>query len=268
MLVLYTDALPAEGHKSIDARGFRKRRISTLEPVTTRDYGTDTRFHDTWSKLAVFSLYDYDRIVLLDSDMLVLQNMDELMDLELDAPGIGGQGNRVFAAAHACVCNPMKKPHYPKTWVPESCAFTDQHSKPDLAQTEAASNTRSLGMPNSGTVVVNPSKGIYERILQQLDDADAVKSYAFPDQALLGDVFYGRWVPLPYVYSALKRLRMKDVHAAIWRDDRVKVVHYILSPKPWSERPEDAKNEISQWWHNMNKKRLMSEKQGGLQNGI
>jgi hypothetical protein len=22
----------------------------------------------------------------------------------------------VFAASHACVCNPLKKPHYPKDW--------------------------------------------------------------------------------------------------------------------------------------------------------
>lgn len=55
-------------------------------------------------------------MVLLDSDMLVLQNLDELMDIELDAPELGGTGVRVFAASHACVCNPLKKPHYPKNW--------------------------------------------------------------------------------------------------------------------------------------------------------
>ena len=50
-------------------------------------------------------------MVQLDSDMLVLQNMDELMDIPLDI-----EGNRVFAASHACVCNPTKKPHYPADW--------------------------------------------------------------------------------------------------------------------------------------------------------
>ncbi len=52
----------------------------------------------------------------LDSDMMVMRNMDELMDIELDAPDSEGKGNRVFAASHACVCNPKKKPHYPKDW--------------------------------------------------------------------------------------------------------------------------------------------------------
>lgn len=64
-------------------------------------------------------------MVLLDSDMLVLQNMDELMEkIELDDPndileeGKGGKGggDRVFAAAHACVCNPLKRAHYPVDW--------------------------------------------------------------------------------------------------------------------------------------------------------
>jgi len=66
--------------------------------------------------LAPFSLEEYDRVVQLDSDMLVMHNMDELMDLELDPPGNDGTGQKVFAASHACVCNPLKRSHYPKNW--------------------------------------------------------------------------------------------------------------------------------------------------------
>ncbi|KAI9720529.1 MAG: hypothetical protein M1828_005613 [Chrysothrix sp. TS-e1954] len=267
LLVLYTSSLPAAGHAAIDARKLPKRHIPTLQPITTRSYGTDTRFHDTWSKLAVFNLLEYERVVLLDSDMLVRRNLDELMDIPLDAPGLGGTGERVFAAAHACVCNPMRKPHYPSDWRPENCAFSDQHRDPEAAQRDAASNRRSLGMPNSGTVVLNPSRGIYERILRQLDDREAVESYAFPDQALLGDVFYGRWVSLPYVYNALKTLRMEGVHSQIWRDEEVRVVHYILSPKPWNEK-EGEGGEVAAWWHEANRSRLESEKKNGIDDGI
>lgn len=54
--------------------------------------------------------------------------MDELMEIPLDGDanehedgeedehdGLGS-GRRVFAASHACACNPMKKAHYPAHW--------------------------------------------------------------------------------------------------------------------------------------------------------
>jgi alpha-N-acetylglucosamine transferase len=85
----------------------------------SKDYTNDVRFYDCWSKLTPFSLVEYDRVVQLDSDMVALQNMDELMDLELDAPELAGTGDRVFAASHACVCNPLQKAHYPKDWYEE-----------------------------------------------------------------------------------------------------------------------------------------------------
>jgi len=62
-------------------------------------------------------------VVQLDSDMLVLKNMDELMDIELDGPEKGGKGDRVFAASHACVCNPLKRAHYPKDWYLDPSLF-------------------------------------------------------------------------------------------------------------------------------------------------
>jgi hypothetical protein len=116
LIALYTDAFPAEGLAALDARGIAKKRVEYLLPSVHKDYTNDPRFYDCWTKLTPFSLTEYDRVVQLDSDMLPLQDMDELMDIELDAPELGGKGNRVFAASHACACNPLKKPHYPKDW--------------------------------------------------------------------------------------------------------------------------------------------------------
>lgn len=116
LVALYTDAFPPEGHAALEARGIPKQRIEYLLPKVNVDYSNDPRFYDCWSKLAPFSLVEYDRVVQLDSDMLVLQNMDELMEMELDGPELKGKGKKVFAAGHACVCNPLKKSHYPKNW--------------------------------------------------------------------------------------------------------------------------------------------------------
>lgn len=116
LVALYTDQFPKEGHEALDVRGIPKKRIEYVLPVKGRDYSNDPRFYDCWSKLAPFGLVQFDRVVQLDSDMIVLQNMDELMDLPLDDPALAGRGSRVFAASHACVCNPLQKAHYPKNW--------------------------------------------------------------------------------------------------------------------------------------------------------
>jgi alpha-N-acetylglucosamine transferase len=115
-VALYTDSFPEEGRRALDVRGIPKQRVEYLLPSLHKDYSNDPRFYDCWSKLTPFSLVQYDRIVQLDADTLVLKNMDELMELELDGPEQEGKGSRVFAASHTCVCNPLKKPHYPENW--------------------------------------------------------------------------------------------------------------------------------------------------------
>jgi alpha-N-acetylglucosamine transferase len=263
-IALYTDAFPTEGHAALDARGIQKQRVEYLLPSMSKDYSNDPRFYDCWSKLTPFSLTRYERVVQLDSDMLVLQNMDELMDLELDSPDLKGQGNRVFAASHACVCNHLKKPHYPKNWVPEVCAFTSQHGDPDLAQIQGAPADTGLGMPNGGLQVVNPSKDVYDLILAQLN-TKSVANYDFADQSLLSDVFFGRWVALPYIYNALKTMRWPDMHHnQIWRDDQVKNVHYILAPKPWDTSDASTEDTIK-WWKTINAQRKEDEKAKGVE---
>lgn len=205
--------------------------------------------------------------------MLVRRNMDELMDLELDPLSRSETGDetsskRVFAASHACVCNPLKKSHYPSNWVPEFCAFTSQHSDPDAAQTVGADPTVGPhACLNSGLLVVNPSAKLYAQILEHME-SDAAANMNFPDQDLLADLYRGRWLALPYIYNALKTLRWSGVHDTIWRDDQVKNVHYIFSPKPWNEVTADGEwtgtEESHKWWVDSNSERQASERERGI----
>ena len=121
-------------------------------------------------------------------------------------------------------------------------------------------------MPNGGLQVVNPSKALYNLILERMTTDTAVESYEFADQSLLGDLFYGRWVAVPYTYNALKTLRA--IHAPIWRDNEVKNIHYILSPKPWDEKPGEESEETHKWWTNVNLERLAEEKKAGIEDGF
>lgn len=130
----HTAAFPASGLDVLAARSIPTRLVPPIYPSHSRVYDQDPRFQETWTKLGVFGLWgeegEFERVVLLDGDMLVCRGVDELMGVELDYPGdqglhntdadgLGsgsGLGSRVFAACHACACNPLKKPHYPSTW--------------------------------------------------------------------------------------------------------------------------------------------------------
>lgn len=152
--------------------------------------------------------------------------------------------------------------------IPEHCAFTSQHSTPEEAQTVGADPAVGpLGFMNGGLQVVNPSEDVYNLILDQMA-SESIADMEFADQSLLSDLFKGRWVPLPYIYNALKTLRWEGVHKEIWRDDKVKNVHYILAPKPWDEVDEEGRNvskdESHAWWVDCNRERLEKEKAEGI----
>ena len=150
--------------------------------------------------------------------------------------------------------------------IPENCAYTSQHDHPDAAQTQGPSPTSGLGIPNGGLQVVNPSKVLYNLIQERMASDTAVMNYEFADQSLLSDLFAGRWVALPYTYNALKTSR--ETHAPIWRDDEVKNMHFLLSPKPWDEKLGEESNATHKWWIEANTERLREEQQRGIDDGF
>lgn len=123
-------------------------------------------------------------------------------------------------------------------------------------------------MPNGGLQVVNPSSEVFDLMTKQMASGEAVQHYDFADQSLLSDLFGGRWVALPYIYNALKTMAWENVHDAIWRDDEIKNIHYLLSPKPWDEKPGEEKYVTHKWWWTYNTERLAEEKKGGIGDGF
>ncbi|KAI0651700.1 glycosyltransferase family 8 protein [Trametes meyenii] len=245
LVVMATPALPAEVRDVVMRRGIGIKDVDPLYPKEGEHELAlhDARFAETWTKLRVFELVEYDRLVVLDADMVVRRNLDELMDLELETDWI--------AAAHVCACNPRKLPHYPKDWTRENCAHTAV-SHPE-ALTSPAQITESSPRPytllNSGVVVLHPSTEVFERIRHFVETSPQVREFSFPDQDLLAAFFKGRWRPLPWCYNALKTLRI--VHPEEWRDDEVRCVHYIFNDKPWKARPGAGGPEyevVNQWW--------------------
>ncbi|SGY79685.1 BQ5605_C008g05198 [Microbotryum silenes-dioicae] len=249
LVVFATPSLPQPARDVLRARSIEVHDIEYLEPKDKTELNEhDHRFADTWTKLGVFGLTQYERIVLLDSDMLVTANMDELMTMPLEPDQI--------AAAHACTCNPRRLAHYPAEWTPENCAHTLARHTDPLPADRFTKPTHQL--LNSGLVVLTPTPMNFAKILDTLSIDPIIKTFKFPDQDLLAYVFKGKFVPLSYRYNALKTLR--DCHQTMWRDDDVKNVHYILD-KPWAKRvqKEDPNEKTHRWWWEFYEKEVLAK---------
>ncbi|KAH7931120.1 glycosyltransferase family 8 protein [Leucogyrophana mollusca] len=247
LLVMVTPSLPQEAKDVLNRKGISMKEVSSLQPPEGLHNlsSHDARFTDTWTKLRSFGLAEYDRIVLLDADMIVMRNMDELMDLDLPKNWI--------AAAHVCACNPRKLKHYPPDWVPANCAYTPLEHPSCLTSPPVIteSSPRPYTQLNSGLVVLDPSKELGEAVVNHLFTSPSVSTWSFPDQDLLSDLFKGKWKPLPWCYNALKTLMV--IHKPLWRDEEIRCLHYILADKPWQARvgPEGTGGDYDKshrWW--------------------
>ena len=123
-----------------------------------------------------------------------------------------------------------------------------------------------------------PSTDTYNLILSSLEGENTA-SFDFADQSILSDLFPNRWVALPYIYNALKTLRWQNVHHWIWRDEEVKNIHYLLTPKPWDETEEfkktpwdgekrQGRDPANEWWWDVSRRRWEEEKGRGIDDGF
>lgn len=262
-VVAVTDTLPQDAQETLKRFGIELVTVDLLIlPASRFDPSkTEARFTDIWTKVRVFALEQFEKVVFLDSDMIVRRNMDEIFDLPITS-------NQV-AAVHACACNPRKIPHYPKDWVPENCGYS-QANYPDCLSTQPLQPNTPVPRPyhllNSGMFLCRPSVELFNRMKKMLDTSPLVHTWKFCDQDLIGTFFGGggeapegwgeitkeelgdQWMPLPYYYNALKTLRY--IHSSFWKDDEIRAIHYILSDKPWFDRPTDdpSYEEPKRWW--------------------
>ncbi|TEB39260.1 nucleotide-diphospho-sugar transferase [Coprinellus micaceus] len=229
LVVMVTHTLPLDARDLLRKVDIRMIEAEPVRPAFEHYLATsDFRFADTWTKLRGFELVEFDRIVLLDCDMVVRRNMDDLFTLALSRDEI--------AAVHVCACNPYDIKHYPKDWIPQNCAHSAT-STPTSPPPKVAEEPRPCQQLNSGTLVVQPSHQLFQTVCRVLQDETAVRTFTFPDQDLLATAFHGKWIPLP-CYGT---------------EEEVRCIHYILADKPWRARtpPRQEFVKTHGWWWDM-----------------
>jgi len=223
LVVMVTDDIDGPSRRVLEDDGCLLRPVEPLRPPSNlQDSYANARFAEVWTKLAAWQLTEFERVVFLDADMLVTQNMDELFSLEL-APG-------TIAACHACRCNPNR--------IYTHCTGLDHTTEPESVDDYL----------NGGFLVLTPDQTVYAALLQRMAEVDDLERYPFAEQDLLNEHYHQRWQPLPYVYNALKTLAFQ--HPSLWDASDVKNIHYIID-KPWQKAldPEDRYYPVNKlWW--------------------
>lgn len=255
LVVLYTSTLnqPSKDALALEASATNlvPREVDALLPLGEVSLIAE-RFADTWTKLRVFELLEYDEVCYLDADITINnRNADALFDdwapPPADAPPTragAGPARDWLSAVHACVCNLDHDGWAPKSWGPNVCPFT--HVSHPGALTSPSPITRDsppeYDLLNGGLFLFRPSKALWDDMLHWFERwgrDGTLKAFMFPDQDFLAEYFKGRWAPMPWQFDALKTWRYW--HPNLWRDDEVVVLHYIVD-KPWVKKVgEDGK---------------------------
>ncbi|QKJ87716.1 glycosyltransferase family 8 protein [Paramixta manurensis] len=231
LVVMVTEEIAPAECQRLREQGCLIRAVMPLNPGNqSAEHYVAERFTDVWTKLRSWELTEFERVVFLDADMLVMQNMDELLEMPLPEQGI--------AACHACRCNPNHIANYPRSWTPENCAYSWQERNQPTPD-------RLDNYLNSGLLVLTPDEQVFQQLEAAIAAITDLSAYPFPEQDLLNEFFAKRWTPLPWIYNALKTLAFQ--HPKLWRLEEAKNIHYILD-KPWTRDWRQPENERDNYY--------------------
>jgi alpha-N-acetylglucosamine transferase len=234
LVVLYTSNLPKDARRVLELEAPKCNMIlrecdHLLPPKNIKMTLIAERFADTWTKLRVFELFEYDAVCYLDADMAVLDNMDLVFQCEEQLP------DDWIAANHVCVCNLDSDSWAPEDWKAENCAYTPLSHPTALKEPlqPTATSPSPHKLLNGGMFIFHPSEGLWDRMLDVFNTTPLLSDFMFPDQDFLAFFFENKWYALGWQYNAIKTMRYW--HPKIWRDEEVICLHYIVD-KPWAKR--------------------------------
>ncbi|CAG9460727.1 unnamed protein product [Pedinophyceae sp. YPF-701] len=217
LLVLHTDTLSDAAVRQLEQEGCKMVRVDRYLPadMDPSQYKLSL-YAECWTKLRLWDLEQYSRIVYLDADMAVTRNIDELFDLP---PG--------FYAVPDCSYGRQSQ---------------EERDKCPLFHADAAG-----AYFNAGMFVMAPSRAEAARFERLLRSGE-VRVGGFAEQDFLNEIYAGEWRALPVAFNAQKFIRMH--HPDLFDVDSVAIIHYT-DAKPWHrEHPEheNFQDIVNLWW--------------------
>ncbi len=98
-VIIHTDDVPSNYLEAFQKDGlWQLRKVDYIDGVSDLYVSKGTIFDGVFTKLAVWTLEDYAKVLLLDIDIIPLKPLDELFDLPCPAAMVRGQGGDVHGA--------------------------------------------------------------------------------------------------------------------------------------------------------------------------
>ena len=167
----------------------------TINKSLIKNYDTN-RFKDIFTKLQCLTLIQYEKIIMIDIDMLVLKNMDNLF--ALDAP----------AAT-------LRK--------------VDMQNGEKIPKKLIVKNNELVGGINAGLVLFKPNIEEYKSIVNELITLSGTE-YSNPEQDYLSMKYANNWTNISFLYNFQFGLTKRTVK---YNPKDIFNLHYSSRLKPW-----------------------------------
>ncbi|XP_011039081.1 PREDICTED: uncharacterized protein LOC105135748 [Populus euphratica] len=234
LVVAILPDVPEEHRKILASQGCLVREIEPVNPPENQTQFAMAYYVINYSKLRIWEFVEYSKMIYLDGDIQVFDNIDHLFDMP----------DGYFYAAMDCFCE--------KTWCnsPQYKVGYCQQC-PDKVHWPAEMGPKPPLYFNAGMFVYEPNLSTYHDLLETLK---VTPPTLFAEQDFLNMFFRDVYKPIPSDYNL--------VLALLWRHpeninlDKVKVVHYCAAgSKPWrytgkedNMDREDIKMLVNKWW--------------------
>ncbi|CAL5422734.1 unnamed protein product [Camellia sinensis] len=235
LVVVILPDVPEDHRKILRCQGCVLREMEAVYPPES-EIEFESPYYELWySKLGIWKLEEYKKMIYLDADILVMDNIDHLFELP----------DGYFYAVSDCFCD--------KSW-----SQSPQYSIGYCQQCpDKVTWPPEMGSPpplyfNAGMFMFEPSRVTYQNLLKALH---ITPPGPFGDQDLLNKFFRNKFKPIPVIYNLV--LPILWHHPEKVEFEKVKVVHYCATgSKPWNYTPkednmhrEDVKMLIAKWWN-------------------
>lgn len=252
LLVAVLPDVPLDHSNKLLSQGCIVREIQPVYPPENPNGFVMPHYMINYSKLRIWEFVEYNKMIYLDGDTQVFDNIDHLFDLP----------DGKFYAVMDCFCE--------KSWSqsPQHKIGYCQQSHKKVRWPEEDLGPKPPPYFNAGVCVFEPNLSIYNLLLEKVKVSPATR---FAEQDLLNNFFQDVYKPISNVYNMT--LLMLWRHPEKVEVGKIKVVHYTSAgeAKPWritgkeeNMNREDVKMLMDKWWDIYNDETLDYRREGVL----